>query len=363
MRFSNTLYNKKINSSDTEFLKFVISIRSLFNRRFSSAGLLVIPDGVCDCANILTSRLVIMPKVKKEFNEDEFMYNLFKLDNQLFPHGSYVSLREYIENNELKKYKEQFLSNYLLRPLKKGKIEKDMISLRLLPSTLTVILKDVIPNINIDSLKVNVYWCRYGSISSYMVLRDKSKIILDLLVRDDASLSYIIEGILSGILFDFFNEHNYSWLQREKLIDFLMTQTKLSALVKDFSPTIGEDPTKSDNKTMIKLYKESQKYLKSIGYQFEEDIQIIDRDVYIDGKRSSVKFTKSELAILRLLITNREKVVDYYRIGNVLWDDPDKFSLWAISRLIYKIKFKLKKSGFPVDKLQNVRGEGYQLDK
>lgn len=65
---------------------------------------------------------------------------------------------------------------------------------------------------------------------------------------------------------------------------------------------------------------------------------------------------------MKEFLNRKNEVVNYYRIGEILWKDEfDKFSLWAISRLIFRIRYKLQKLGFNPNLLENVRGEGYRL--
>jgi len=134
-------------------------------------------------------------------------------------------------------------------------------------------------------------------------------------------------------------------------------------LFKDYVPTIFEDESKKDVDMDLKaLYTKSREFLKSMGFDQSQDLLLIDRKLVVHGVKTNIELTQQEAKLLNLLLLNRNHAIDYFYIGDILWpNNPDKFSLWAIAKLVQKIRYKLYKAGFDDKKLMNVKGKGYML--
>ncbi|MCA9381778.1 helix-turn-helix domain-containing protein [Candidatus Dojkabacteria bacterium] len=62
-----------------------------------------------------------------------------------------------------------------------------------------------------------------------------------------------------------------------------------------------------------------------------------------------------EIKVLSILFLNLNQIVRIEKIGDIIYPDPDDYSLWAIYKLISRLKPKVK-SQFIID---NVKGKGY----
>ncbi len=333
-----------IYSRSEEIRKFVITLTSIFTNRYKTAGFFVLPYKVQG-----NKKVVYLPKIQNLDIESARRIILNNLDKT-------------IEESEEKQKLAEFINRSLILPqINKSKIFKKERKWRAIEEYLWDAIIDLLPQFREYRCELFIHWTTIGSICSYRYLKQTNKSIkITLLPRDDADIEDFLEGILSSLLTSYFKKNNFSWVEKEKTIDLLLKKTKLSRFARDFVPTISSK--KRINRITEKYLKESHRYLKELGIFDKEDISYIGNYLRINGKIPQVKFTESEIKVLKMLIENRGHVVSYYDLGSALWNNNlDKFSLWALARLIYKIRFKLEKAGFPSYKLQNSRGKGYIL--
>lgn len=95
----------------------------------------------------------------------------------------------------------------------------------------------------------------------------------------------------------------------------------------------------------------------------EKDIQLkIDKNqFYMMGEK--IRLTKKEKLVLEALYKSKGKLVTYDEIGEILWQkEEEKFSLWAISQLIRRLRKKLAFYYINPKAIRSQRGEGYILD-
>ncbi|MFC1790826.1 winged helix-turn-helix domain-containing protein, partial [Patescibacteria group bacterium] len=184
------------------------------------------------------------------------------------------------------------------------------------------------------------------------------KIILKIYLRDDMGLAQIAEGFLSGMYRRMFNrKFQYSFLQREAIVDFLLLKTKLARLFPNYLPTLG---SKSSIKKLQKHCLASNAHLKKLGFNTKIGLSLNQNQLLINNSLPKVPFSPTEEQILKKLISTRDEATSYYELGDLIWkNDPDKFSLWALSRMIYKIRDKLYRNGLSPEHIKNLRGRGY----
>lgn len=219
-------------------------------------------------------------------------------------------------------------------------------------------LFDLLPSFRTNSLNAEITWTRYGTLVSFrFALSQKRSLLLKATLRDDMGINQIAEGLLSSLLEKDFLKNNYSWLQREAITDFLLQKTRF---VRFFS---HPQATLQDQKHFSHLnqhYQNSAAYLKELGLSPKPLLKAQNGKILIDNHLPKINFSKNESLILEKLLNCPDETVDYYQLGDVLWpNNPDKFSLWALSRAIFKIKNKIRLNGLSPDHIKNARGEGY----
>ena len=90
------------------------------------------------------------------------------------------------------------------------------------------------------------------------------------------------------------------------------------------------------------------------------ELKLIKNLFYANGEK--VKLSKKELLVLKALYKWKGKIVTYDQIGRILWEtSEEKFSLWAISQLISRIRNKLSLYYVNPNIIHSQRGEGYLL--
>ena len=204
----------------------------------------------------------------------------------------------------------------------------------------------------------------YVSSGVTQINRKKFKIITWL--RDDMGISEIVEGILLSLFMNRLKLEPITWGEREFAIDFVLKYTKLKKLLSG----VGNSHTSVEGTMDVirkvqkdtQLLKLSQQFLNKIGYSYNNNISVQNNDVYINGRLPDVSFTLMETKLLRLLLEKHKKICSYFDIANVLWTNTDDFSIWAISRLIYKLRIKLNKNGISGDNLKTYKKKGFILD-
>ena len=218
---------------------------------------------------------------------------------------------------------------------------------------------DLFPQFRQHNIQAEVYWSCYGTLVSFGFRKTKGKTAkIKIYLRQDSGLASLAEGFLSAFFLKDFWQKKYTFSQREAVIDFLLEKTKLNRLFPDFSPTLTLSPQKQ---SLVRYYKESIAYLRRLGF-YEKQALSLSKDgrVLIGGQLPRYPFTTAEEAVLKTLLATPNEPVSYYELGDVLWgDDVDRFSLWALSRLIFKIRHKLRKNGLSPDHIKNLRGRGY----
>lgn len=188
--------------------------------------------------------------------------------------------------------------------------------------------------------------------------RRVKKVNIKIYLRDDMKKAQIAEGFLSS----FFRkkmgkDRQYSWLQREAVIDFLLQETKLTRLFPNYTPTLT---SKKNVKNLQKYCQDSVKYLKKMGFDHKPGLSIQNDKILINSRLPKFNFSPTENIIVKKLLTTPNEPTSYYDLGDLVWkDDLDKFSLWALSRLIFKIRNKLRKNGLSPEMVKNLRGQGY----
>lgn len=61
-----------------------------------------------------------------------------------------------------------------------------------------------------------------------------------------------------------------------------------------------------------------------------------------------------------MLLSHKGSVVTYDQLGDEVWGVDAEYSLWALSRLVGRVKTKLRREGYG-DLIENVRSVGYQM--
>ncbi len=217
-------------------------------------------------------------------------------------------------------------------------------------------VKVLMPRLNqvITGLEVRV--TGYGSISSYQFVDNWGKQPRIFYLRQDATIGHLAEAILTSLLYTLGNKYQMSWETQETMVDYFLTQTTLAKIFGNYRPTLS-----SLKKVAPKLKHQSDAYLASLGLEIGQSLRLKNKQIYLGEKNIDARFTKSEHRILSYFLTHQNRVIDRFSLSDILWQDDDKFSLWALHKQVQRLSYKLRRLNTK-QILKPIRGRGYILE-
>lgn len=200
-------------------------------------------------------------------------------------------------------------------------------------------LKVIFPKIDIVEIVISPVF--YGTVGTYEL--DKNKIIVS--PRYDRSILNIQKLVINALT------HYFYFGYKIKLNNDIEKWHEKQSLTTKFQEQIfgkGKSMLKIlDTEFAGKLAQKSTTYLEDLGYPSNKPIDY------------PANLTKNEKRVFDLLLKNINKLVTFEEIGDVLWEDTtDKYSEYAITKLIERLKKKL-----PPRFIHSQRGVGYILHR
>jgi len=84
--------------------------------------------------------------------------------------------------------------------------------------------------------------------------------------------------------------------------------------------------------------------------------------LFLSGTTAQTILSPQEHCVFELLYNKRGKITSYDDIARLLWpDDEDAFSLWAIHKLMSRIRRKLKRNGMYTPAVVSLWRKGYTM--
>ncbi len=250
---------------------------------------------------------------------------------------------------------EKILEPNLLKPTEVENCQK---VIQKINKPFTDILKTLF---DIQNDKIIIVPTHIGTIASSF--RIGEKIIVYWRIEND--ISEAIAMILEDFVTKKFEGQKFTkeqWVEKERFVDQLMTNTKLNNLFPNYLPTINPN-AKDIVPNQVKF--ESSKYLQKLGFAIDDDLYIANDDIYINSKILETKRDYPETVnFLKILIKNKGKIVSFYDVGRALWDgDINKFSLQALAKQAQFAREILEENGISKDKIKTYRKKGYILER
>jgi hypothetical protein len=230
-------------------------------------------------------------------------------------------------------------------------------------------LIDIFDFEGISTMEITVKVVSFGTNLSFSnPIVEGNKVKFWLFLRSDMPVDYVVEGIFSvlvGMMLkkDSANFPENVWMSNweinESIVDFILLKTKLRKCVPKYVGTI--DGLRQNFVSPELITKSKQSYL-SFGFPIESALTLKGNSIFLGDLNVESSLTVGQKKILKLFMTKRHQLVTPTEIGDILWQsNNEKFSLWAISKQIQKLRDALKKLGLKQDVLLNVRGQGYIL--
>ncbi|MEA3355188.1 MAG: helix-turn-helix domain-containing protein [Patescibacteria group bacterium] len=217
-------------------------------------------------------------------------------------------------------------------------------------------LFSIMPDTKNSIKSINLYPTKIGSIASFNLLSPNTDTI-NIYLRLDQSISVFFEKIISSIIrHSLQTNYNFTWTETEAAKDSLILNTNL----KKYFPKYNSVLTDTRNYELAKLQETSQKYLNILGLTSQIPWQIKNRQVFY-LKKLIKHLSSQETRLLKLLIENYNQTTTYDQIFQSIWPYNYNVSIYAISKLIQRLRKSLKLNHFSPHLIQTQRKRGYLL--
>ncbi len=184
-----------------------------------------------------------------------------------------------------------------------------------------------------------------------------------LYLRHDHGPANIVWGIVSSLnRKKHFNNYLSTWSESQIIADWIIGETEINDLLeknrikKDYSAL--QETRRGYSKEAVEA---SKVFYKRHDIDWTANtIRAEHGEIIINGKPIKI-FNPKEANVLFMLLANRGSAVDVYKIGEVFCGSCDKFSLYAISKSIQRLRDKLDKLGISGSLIQTVHGQGFMI--
>lgn len=230
------------------------------------------------------------------------------------------------------------LNSHELTCRQKNTFNKKEVELRERIQTLTNSMCKYLPNSREQNILISPSF--YGGIGTYNV---GNTIVLK--PRYDRTPDEIIALLTTALVHkklcnDDIDDNRILWKEKQKQSEKIQSELglKIQPILKILNSSMS-----------AKYIKDSKEYYDQLG---------ISIDDFFD--ENNINFTSSEMTVVKLLRENNGMPVKFDEIALKLWGDntDEKYSLYAISKMVERIRGKLKKADYP-NLIHTQRGVGY----
>jgi hypothetical protein len=211
--------------------------------------------------------------------------------------------------------------------------------------------------------KITIYPTFFGTSVSFSWINPKGELIIYL--REDQGIHTITEAVITSLTrLDIYEKLEGLWQESEIITDFLITETSIGKILQKYENAQKYIPTLKGVRTkeQARLLQDSEEFYKKLG------IPSFDKPFGLNGyvpeinKKPLENLSPNERLILRMLIKKAGMVATFDELGSELFKGEDKFSLYAISKTIERLRNKLEANGISGSYIQTLRGQGYILN-
>lgn len=203
---------------------------------------------------------------------------------------------------------------------------------------------------------VDIVVTKIGTIGSSFYAGEENLDNNTIYIREDCiNENNLFELITHIYLNDPEIKEKYSWTQRMAIKEFVRTYTSLNKYYTKEN-NIFNDLKDSYNDGKYKL--ESNEFLQKLQLLNTSNFEILDYDIKCNNTLLNLGI--KEYKVLKLLVEQKGNIVSYekiFDINNV--NNSENYSLFAISKIIERIRTKISKVGIYGDQIRNIKGKGY----
>ena len=178
-------------------------------------------------------------------------------------------------------------------------------------------------------------------------------------VRNDNFESNLIGALILERLLILDHGVEYTWEELMAIKDFMLTESGLHTLVPHRVPMLASIRQKQQGN----LAEASRQYYEKLGIATGEVFSTVGDRVLVHQKETDVALRNEELKALKYFIGNKNKLVSYDELADVLWGEEsyDKFSLQSMAKLMQRVREKVEAMGVFPQIIQTVKKSGYML--
>jgi len=211
-------------------------------------------------------------------------------------------------------------------------------------------------------IKVIVKLCRYSTGARFgTILVKDNQIEIYVLVRVDSDYKSLTKVIFMVLMQHFIvGTWENNWRNNINAIDVLFKTKLFENIDTEKKSTLDQlDNLQYNEDDFIR----SKELYKDLGYPIESLLSLDKDKILIENKRVLKGLTAQESKVLELLISKRNTVILWDELGDIIWEDKanDKYSLWALNKVIQRIRKKLKDKGIEPHLLLTIKGKGVVL--
>lgn len=158
------------------------------------------------------------------------------------------------------------------------------------------------------------------------------------------TFNIIIQGLILCLQSGYNDLGTIGWHQRQALVTYLTTQTQLGQFISSPTP-----PPLDQN-----IYQKSSANLSRLGYPAK---------ISLTPSKLANLLTPHELRLFTCLYFNQNTLVNFDDAGTAVWQEQvdEKYSLYALAKLVENLRRKIRSSGTNSDHLRTFRKRGYML--
>lgn len=189
---------------------------------------------------------------------------------------------------------------------------------------------------------ITVLPTQFGTKSSFHFQKKAGKYQVFMTLRSDQPRETIDQSLLNIALLIKNPQFGYElFSERRAIVDFL---------------TNAKKEREQNNRELA----DSLSYLNKLGFGQKKAIKRVQGEIFVSSKLARRYLSSQEYLVLDNLFL--KKTLSIEEIGNILWpNDPDKFSPWAITQLVHRLKNKIKAMGVNENIIFSQRSKGYFL--
>lgn len=223
-------------------------------------------------------------------------------------------------------------------------------------------LNQFLPEIASKITRLTIRQTAYGSRAS-SVRKDKALPgEVTIYLRFDAQISHIPAAIFIATL-DNVSEKGllkgFTWEERQSIGDFLMRHTSLAKIFPHHESTILS-VRKDINES---LRQKAKNYVTELGFPPKQLFEVNENNQVVLNKKC-ITLRPNEQHVFSLLIEKRNQIVTTEEIAARLWstDTENRFSLYAISKVVERLRKQVQAVGIFPGIIETRRGQGFVLN-